>query len=135
MQHLVYHCVYWAKQLQRQIAKLPIHSTKSIRLFTHLLNTHQKALFLVSIKSNLIIKVYFVLGKKKKPGFSNSLLLCNSWFTCLQYCVGGGRKPRHSEQNVKSREIFRQQINCENDLNLLSEQSFVEKHKCRHFNI
>ena len=50
-------------------------------------------------------------------------------------CVGGGKKPRHSEQNVKSREIFRQQINCENDLNLLSEQSFVEKHKCRQFNI
>lgn len=28
--------------------------------------------FFVSIKSNLIIKVYLVLGKKK-PGFSNSL--------------------------------------------------------------
>lgn len=48
--------------------------TKSIRLFTHLLNTCQKLFFLVSIKSNFIIKIYFVyIYIFKKPRFSNSL--------------------------------------------------------------
>lgn len=46
---------------------------------------------------------------KKTRVLKFTVLLCNSCFTCLQHCVGGGKKSRHSEQNVKSREIFRQQ--------------------------
>lgn len=95
--------------LQGQMAKLLLFiPAKSIRLFTHLLNTCQKPPpHLVSIKSILIIKVF--LFWKKASILKFTVLLCNSCFTCLLHCVGGGKKPRHSEQNVKSREIFRQQ--------------------------
>lgn len=76
--------------------------------YSHIYWTLAKAFpFLVSIKSNLIIKV--ILFWKKARVLKFTVLHCNSCFPCLQHCVGGGKKLRHSEQNVKSREIFRQQ--------------------------
>lgn len=82
-----------------------IHLAKSIG-YSHIYWTLAKSSLLVPIKSNLIIKVCFF---KKTRVLKFTVLLCNSCFTCLQHCVGGGKKSRHSEQNVKSREIFRQQ--------------------------